>query len=315
MLLDDERREPITAGDVVRFADGDQHGFRNPDNVPLFVDQPSSMYNNGDVAGISGACEQGRRLARGVYRSEQRRRIFPHSGVNDTCGFRSGGYHLAFQLPSDGGATVKKFVLLAAAFVLLRFADAANAADMALKAHPADPSSAYNWSGWYLGLNAGGNWGTSQTSTTIGNGTTGIFLLPVAVNGINGIGMPTDFNTRGFTGGTHGGYNYQMGHWLLGVEADFEYLRSAGSNTVTGFVVPGLPATIATSLGTDWLFTLRPRLGLIFGSWLFYGTGGLAITRLSANWSFVSTGAAESASASATEPGWAAGGGVANDAL
>ena len=101
-----------------------------------------------------------------------------------------------------------------------------------------------------------------------------------------------------------------MGHWLLGVEADFEYLRSAGSNTVTGFVVPGLPATIATSLGTDWLFTLRPRLGLIFGSWLFYGTGGLAVTRLSANWSFVSTGAAESASASATEPGWAAGGGV-----
>ena len=75
--------------------------------------------------------------------------------------------------------------------------------------------------------------------------------------------MPTDFKTRGFTGGTHGGYNYQMGHWLLGVEADFEYLRSAGSNTVTGFVVPGLPATIATSLGTDWLFTLRPRLGLI----------------------------------------------------
>ena len=134
--------------------------------------------------------------------------------------------------------------------------------------------------------------------------------MPVAVNGINGIGMPTDFKTRGFTGGTHGGYNYQMGHWLLGVEADFEYLRSAGSNTVTGFVVPGLPATIATSLGTDWLFTLRPRLGLIFGSWLFYGTGGLAVTRLSANWSFVSIGAAESASASATEPGWAAGGGV-----
>jgi len=30
LLLDDERQEPITAGEVVRFADGDLHGFHNP---------------------------------------------------------------------------------------------------------------------------------------------------------------------------------------------------------------------------------------------------------------------------------------------
>ena len=35
LLLDDERREPITAGDVVRFADGDLHGFRNASDVPF----------------------------------------------------------------------------------------------------------------------------------------------------------------------------------------------------------------------------------------------------------------------------------------
>ena len=43
-LLDHERTEPFSAGDVVRFADGDLHGFRNPDDVPLFLDQPSSIY-------------------------------------------------------------------------------------------------------------------------------------------------------------------------------------------------------------------------------------------------------------------------------
>jgi quercetin dioxygenase-like cupin family protein len=33
LLLDEERTEPFTAGDVVRFADGDLHGFRNDNDV------------------------------------------------------------------------------------------------------------------------------------------------------------------------------------------------------------------------------------------------------------------------------------------
>jgi quercetin dioxygenase-like cupin family protein len=35
LLLDHERTEPFSAGDVVRFADGDLHGFRNASNVPF----------------------------------------------------------------------------------------------------------------------------------------------------------------------------------------------------------------------------------------------------------------------------------------
>jgi quercetin dioxygenase-like cupin family protein len=35
LLLDDERREQIAAGDVVRFADGELHGFRNATDVPF----------------------------------------------------------------------------------------------------------------------------------------------------------------------------------------------------------------------------------------------------------------------------------------
>jgi Cupin domain len=34
-VLDDERQERITAGDAVRFADGDRHGFHNPGDVPF----------------------------------------------------------------------------------------------------------------------------------------------------------------------------------------------------------------------------------------------------------------------------------------
>ena len=35
LLLDHERTEPFFAGDVVRFADGDLHGFRNASDVPF----------------------------------------------------------------------------------------------------------------------------------------------------------------------------------------------------------------------------------------------------------------------------------------
>ena len=35
LLLEDDRREPIAAGDVVRFADGDLHGFSNSGEMPF----------------------------------------------------------------------------------------------------------------------------------------------------------------------------------------------------------------------------------------------------------------------------------------
>ncbi len=35
LLLEGERIEPFTAGDLVRFAEGDLHGFRNENDVPF----------------------------------------------------------------------------------------------------------------------------------------------------------------------------------------------------------------------------------------------------------------------------------------
>jgi quercetin dioxygenase-like cupin family protein len=42
LLLDDERQEPISAGDVVRFADGDLHGFHNPRCAVSVEESPRS---------------------------------------------------------------------------------------------------------------------------------------------------------------------------------------------------------------------------------------------------------------------------------
>ena len=195
------------------------------------------------------------------------------------------------------------------------FAGSATAADMSVKAPVAPPTAAvFSWTGFYVGLNAGGNWGTSHTSTVIGFvgdhfGTCG----QICVDLFAPAGNPQSFKTSGFTGGIQGGYNWQFGYFVAGVEVDFQYFRSAGSTSIT--VPHGILAftrTVNTSISTDWLFTARPRLGVAAGNWLFYGTGGLAVTELKASWRYSDTigTARENASASSTKAGWVAGGGV-----
>ena len=67
-----------------------------------------------------------------------------------------------------------------------------------------------------------------------------------------------------------------------------------------------------TTVSTDWLLTVRPRIGIANGNWLFYATGGLAVSNLKGNFTFTDTfgPAAESASFNTTKAGWTAGGGV-----
>jgi mannose-6-phosphate isomerase-like protein (cupin superfamily) len=64
LLLDDERQERITAGDAVRFADGDRHGFHNPGDVPfvyLSVTAPPVNFREAYSRAWTktGACENG----------------------------------------------------------------------------------------------------------------------------------------------------------------------------------------------------------------------------------------------------------------
>jgi outer membrane immunogenic protein len=68
---------------------------------------------------------------------------------------------------------------------------------------------------------------------------------------------------NGFVGGAHIGYNYQMGHLVLGIETDLNY---------DSFLMSSL--TSAASPG--WFGSLRPRLGYAMGPLMIYGTGGLA---------------------------------------
>jgi len=205
----------------------------------------------------------------------------------------------------------------------LVFAGPALAADLAnpvYKAPPLMPVS--TWAGWYLGVNAGGNWGTSDSSTAVvssGNFFTAPFCFPPAnacvVNTVdvqNAGAQRT--HTSGFVGGGQIGYNWQFGNTVLGIEADFDAFRSSGTSSKTVGLVSGVPrtVTVTSSMSTDWLFTLRPRLGWVANNWLFYATGGLAVSELKPSWTFSETAFRNSAgsSFSDTKAGWAVGGGV-----
>lgn len=140
--------------------------------------------------------------------------------------------------------------LAALAFVIP--AIAAHAADLprrgpALAPAPAQSlyaPPAFTWTGFYAGLNAGYNWGT--TSGAAGQAFSG---------------------PSGSVAGATVGYNYQIGQIVVGAEADWD-IDGARSSRVFG-AVNGV-----NSLSN--VASLRARLGFAADRALVYATGGYA---------------------------------------
>jgi outer membrane immunogenic protein len=140
------------------------------------------------------------------------------------------------------------------------------------KAPPVVAPTAYNWSGFYVGANGGGGWGTSNWDSAGG------------------------FNVSGGVIGGTAGVNWQLGHAVLGLEGDVDWSNLKGSATSTL-----CPAGCTTS--NDWLATVRGRAGYAFDRFLPYVTGGLAVGD-------IKTSTPGFAGGSQTNAGWTAGGGV-----
>ena len=156
---------------------------------------------------------------------------------------------------------------------------------------PASAKDPYaNWTGFYAGLNAGYNWGRSNTISTT---TTDVFDPYVgppffatwgaasATSASGAARAPLD----GFIGGGQLGYNLRLDKFFVaGMEADIQGADAHGDGSFTGTAPLAPPhADIAVSSvvnverSLDYLGTLRGRLGgLITPTLLVYGTGGLA---------------------------------------
>ncbi|QPF93062.1 outer membrane protein [Bradyrhizobium commune] len=190
---------------------------------------------------------------------------------------------------------------------------AASAADMAVKALP-PPPVVDSWTGFYLGINAGGIWGRNHlTSTPADPGTTAFWAACFAAGA-----CPRDYGHNTGTSGEVGGqlgYNWQVKSIVFGVETDFQWtdVKSTASvalpNTGTGFV----PYNGAASSKLEWFGTTRGRLGfLATPNLLLYGTGGVAYGSVANSWTanFPATGQLVAGFNRSTQVGWVAGAGA-----
>ena len=152
----------------------------------------------------------------------------------------------------------------------------ANAADVARRMPAKAPAyvQAYNWTGFYIGINGGGGWGRSDVSA------------PFASSGFRTSG--------GLVGGTLG-YNYQVGQAVFGVEGDIDWSNIRGSATCG--------AGFNCETRNDWLSTARGRIGYAFDRFMPYLTGGAAFGNIKSTVAGVG-------SSNVTKAGWALGGGL-----
>jgi outer membrane immunogenic protein len=194
------------------------------------------------------------------------------------------------------------------------------------------PTPVLSWTGWYVGLNAGGAWSEHNDVNLVGTPT---FISPLFLAGAGAeqaaLGEATTTNiglgSRGqFIGGGQVGYNYQFATWVAGFEADIQGLTNSNNTATVSTFTPlvgfaeNYTGTISVSRSLDWLGTVRGRLGfLATPSFLIYGTGGFAYGGASTNSTFnfqESLGPAGlppifgSSNASNTQTGWAAGAGA-----
>jgi outer membrane immunogenic protein len=202
-----------------------------------------------------------------------------------------------------------------------------------------------NWSGPYLGLNAGiaesggrtdysysylpGN-GTGNFSDAFGNAADNSAASdangPLNVGGLNAVQsaeaqgiIPKRLGSShksGFAGGGQIGFNQQSGGFVYGIEADIDDINAKSSRNFSGTstVPDGYTNKGGTRSSVDWLGTARLRAGWAFDRALIYATGGLAVGGAKSSSGSQGTDGTTTdtfyGSKSDTRTGWTLGGGL-----
>jgi outer membrane immunogenic protein len=147
-------------------------------------------------------------------------------------------------------------LLLTSVIVSIGLTGIGSAADMPARAYTKAPvmmQAAYDWSGFYVGINGG--WGTSYTNWNA-----------------DGFGDEGSHRASGGTVGGQIGYRWQMSSWVFGLEAQGNWADFSGSNASLQF-----PGQInQTKIDAFGLFT--GQIGYAWDRTLFYVKGGAAVT-------------------------------------
>jgi outer membrane immunogenic protein len=171
---------------------------------------------------------------------------------------------------------MKKVLLATIGLAAIGMAAPAFAADLPARTYtkaPALVAPVYDWSGLYIGLNAGG--ASSHECYTITN-VSGSAVVP------NSEGC---HNATGGLAGGQIGYRWQSANWVFGVEAQGDWANLTGSNA-------SLTARIAynnqTKVDAIGLFT--GQVGYAWNNALLYLKGGAAVTDNKYSSVFAATG-------------------------
>ena len=218
---------------------------------------------------------------------------------------------------------MKKILLSSVA--LLGLTAGAFAADLPSRRAPAPYVAVpvFTWTGFYVGVNAGYGFSDNDDNglgSFSSNGTGQISGLPRYVGTVSTANSSE--GRDGFVGGGQIGYNYQIGNFVVGLEADIQYADLGGGKSNGNVVTlsPGLPdfipAVNQSFGGLDYFGTVRGRVGYAWDRLLVYGTGGFAYGGSDSNnrGCVLITGAVASGCAGSSSDdirtGYAAGGGI-----
>jgi len=127
---------------------------------------------------------------------------------------------------------------------------------------PAPVAPVFTWTGFYIGANVGGAWGSTN------------FEDNNAIAAILGIPASQTIDAAGFTGGVQAGYNFQFDHFVIGGELEFD-----GEDLFAKATQPLiLGGTDLRKTNADWLATGGLRLGYATDRLLFFVKGGAAVS-------------------------------------
>ena len=211
--------------------------------------------------------------------------------------------------------------LLAATAMGLIACQAASAADLGhpvYKAPPPAPPPVQDWSGIYVGLEAGYGWGKQDIDNNFAGFFNGKDPFPTSIGSVD---------QSGWLFGGFAGAQKQWGSWVLGIEADFDGADIKGTTTsslshVFGVIEDPLSINITNSVSLeskiDELGSVRGKVGWAWSpNWMIYGTGGVAfaheqydLTVTHTNSVFTGASYSDSLSGGASMVGWAAGAGL-----
>lgn len=157
----------------------------------------------------------------------------------------------------------------------------ADAADLLRPYGPPPLPPVFSWTGFYVGMHAGGEFGDTSFSDPFS-------------------GFSNNPRIAGFEGGGQVGFDYQMGALVIGAEADISGTTLIGNATDA--------AMFTRRTNGQWLSTVTGRLGYAVDRWLLYGKGGVAIVSL--NDSLTDPNLNVELTGFLTQTGWTAGVGL-----